>query len=112
MFFIRSLAFVAMFAAGVFYSIFETPIPLWIAVGILSGMMLLDVSFAVYTYYHNKNDKTLTDSCMPILQRVAFYSILLLIMLAASLVATYKTYQEDQDSKMNITVDIMVGKGA
>ena len=111
MFFIRSLAFVAMFAAGVFYYILDATIPLWIGVGILFGMMLLDVSFAVYIYYQDKGDKNFTDSCMSILQRFAFYSILFLIMLAASLVATYKTYMEDQDPRMNVKVDIMIDKG-
>lgn len=111
LFIARSIAFVAMFTCGVFYSVLGAVASLWIGFGFLLGMMLLDLSFEVSGYYRRQaiDAKRSGDVCFTVLLIVAFYGILLLIMFAAALVATNRAPDKSGKSTPRIAIDVVIG---
>ena len=111
MFFLRSLSFVAMFAAGVFYSILNSTIPLWIGCGIIFGMMVFDIACEVISCFVQdvSDSKEIARRCVTILHVIAFHALLLAIMLTATLTATYKskgkTLHSNNCQKINVAIE-------
>ena len=111
MFFMRSLSFVAMFAAGVFYSILDSTIPLWIGCGVILGMMLFDVVYAVKSYCIRStvDSNAMSRGFFIIFQVVAFHALLFVIMLTATLTAANTTqnkrFRTNQTAIINVTVE-------